>query len=242
MDKETIKLYCQTMVWGAKAFKGMSEKERSEAQYKIQELLNFVANATKEQQIEFTRLYSIYIDEEQELQDKKTEEGHCKNKRIYILRSIFQRSDFALPYTDRIESKKLREDVKALEEHGRIDYYKHEETIRNLLNTKERIALAMRAYTGDMPDWLEHFIRLYLQGDIKLKGGKNGSEWSKYCDIVGIYHDLKRCGFTNPDIYQFIAEELEVPGFDDFFQYDTRAGGISKGADTVSKFIKQRTK
>jgi hypothetical protein len=243
MDKEIIKLYCQTMVWGSKAFKDMDEPERAKAQYKIQELLNFVATSTQEQKIEFTQLYSNYIDEEQELLNKRTSEGYCKDKEIYILRSIFQHSDFALPYTERITIKILREGVKALEDKfGRINCLEQEKDIKNLLRTKDHIALAMMAYMGDLPEWLENFIRLYLRGDIKIQGGKSGSAWSKGCDIPGIYRYFLKCGFSNPDIYQFIAEELEVTGFDDFAEYATRSGSISKGAESVSKFIKQRIK
>lgn len=157
------------------------------------------------------------------------------------LDGIFEHSDFIL-YGHKVH--KLRMQIQQIEDES--NYFRPKflplneqgKSILKVIKTRGDLASLVSTYADR--DWFQDLLIWNLHGG-KLRGGRASAVWADRIDVVGVFLCLKkRFGFRPVDIYQFIAERLEVTGCDEIAHkdYGDSYSDISKGADAVRKYIK----
>jgi len=126
------------------------------------------------------------------------------------------------------------------------------EQIRDIIKNKQNLKLLMEQ--SNRPVWLQNFIDAVALDEIKFKGGQHIPKWAQKFDITdrltnkpssseryyvenldvkGVFKYLSdNTNYPNKVIYQFLADELKVPGFN-----EESEGGTTIGSNTVRSYV-----
>jgi hypothetical protein len=151
--------------------------------------------------------------------------------KLVISRAV-EHSDHTIYGSDAQRLKRIIAEVEKA--NGRVTV---DDALQVVKNRKQLDAL-MAIYTGDYPFWLEQLARGVIAGRIKLSGGQ--CKTSSGLDLLGLYEELQqRFNFQKGDIYQALAEVLNVPGYDTASDNLAYSRGAEKIRQDIDKFRKQ---